>query len=144
MKSIKEIEELLPQLDTLTADDLEAQDLDFKEWGLSSRQHAVDLVIRMTICMANGGGGTVVFGVADKVIGQAKAILGVPPEIDINQLKLAVYNTPFQLRSATNAGSFLRSLKTSRGVRNCSTFLGRLLSRFSIFPAVSSDTASSR
>src|SRR5699024_6761716 len=40
----------------------------------------------------NGGGGTVVFGVADRVKGRANAIIGVPPEIDPNILKKAVYD----------------------------------------------------
>src|SRR5699024_4380595 len=44
------------------------------------------------VCMANGGGGTVVFGVADRVKGRANAIIGVPPEIDPNILKKAVYD----------------------------------------------------
>lgn len=46
----------------------------------------------MAVCMANGGGGTVVFGVADRVKGRANAIIGVPPEIDPNILKKAVYD----------------------------------------------------
>src|SRR5690606_40581870 len=45
-----------------------------------------------SVCMANGGGGTVVFGVADRVKGRGRAILGVPPEIDTNILKAAVYD----------------------------------------------------
>jgi ATP-dependent DNA helicase RecG len=43
--------------------------------------------------MANGGGGTVVFGVNDKATSRAKAIIGVPPEIDVNRLKKAVYDS---------------------------------------------------
>lgn len=46
----------------------------------------------MAVCMANGGGGTVVFGVSDRAIGQDQAILGVPHEIDVNLLKKAVYD----------------------------------------------------
>ena len=42
--------------------------------------------------MANGGGGTVVFGIADRNKGRDRAIIGVPPEIDINLLKKAVYD----------------------------------------------------
>ena len=49
-------------------------------------------VVQMAVCMANGGGGTVVFGVADRSQGRESAILGVPPEIDINLLKKAVYD----------------------------------------------------
>lgn len=45
----------------------------------------------MAVCMANGGGGTVVFGVSDRVMGQEQTILGVPLEVDVNLLKKAVY-----------------------------------------------------
>ena len=92
MRSLDEIVELLPLLENQMADDLEEQDLDFKQWDLSSMNKSVSLVVKMAICFANGGGGTVVFGVADKVIGRSKAILGVPGEVDINLLKQTVYN----------------------------------------------------
>jgi ATP-dependent DNA helicase RecG len=54
---------------------------------------AVRLVVEIAVCMANGGGGTVVFGVNDKAIGRANAIRGVPPEVDVNRLKKAVYDS---------------------------------------------------
>jgi len=92
VKTIRDIEEILDQLDQQTADELESQDLDFKEWDGSSMRNAVRTVIDWAICMANGGGGTVVFGVADKARGRAAAIVGVPPEVDVNRLKLAVYD----------------------------------------------------
>lgn len=91
MRSLREIEELLPMLDKHRADDLEAQDLDFKQWDLSSMNQSINLVVKMAVCFANGGGGTVVFGVADNVIGASKAILGVPVELDVNLLKQTVY-----------------------------------------------------
>lgn len=47
----------------------------------------------MAVCMANGGGGTVVLGVRDKPIGREAAISGVSPEVDINRLKKAVYDS---------------------------------------------------
>ena len=92
MRSTVEITQLLNELDTTVADDLEDQDLDFKEWDLKSLPDAIARVIEMAICMANGGGGTVVFGVRDKVIGRANAILGIPPEIDQNILMKRVYD----------------------------------------------------
>jgi ATP-dependent DNA helicase RecG len=92
MRTVKDIIELLPELEHGIADDLEDQDLDFKQWDGHSRDKAVKTVVQMAVCMANGGGGTVVLGVADRVKGRAKAILGVPPEIDINLLKKAVYD----------------------------------------------------
>ncbi len=39
---------------------------------------------------------------------------------------------PFQVRGATKVDSFLRSLKTSMGMRNYNTFLCRLCSSLSI------------
>lgn len=53
---------------------------------------AVRTAVDMAVCMANGGGGTIVFGVADRITGRDRAIIGVPPEVDVNRLKLAVYD----------------------------------------------------
>lgn len=88
----RDIEALLSELDAAPADALEDQDLDFKEWPERSREKAVDQVVEMAVCMANGGGGTVVFGVRDRVVGRADALLGVPAEIDINLLLKAIYD----------------------------------------------------
>lgn len=93
MRSINEIRQLLNTLDTQPATDLEDQDLDFKEWSRRSTADAVALVVEMAICMANGGGGTVVFGVNDRAVGRRKAIIGVPPDVDVNRLKKAVYDS---------------------------------------------------
>ncbi len=93
MRTADQILELLALLDEQVADDLEDQDLDFKEWIARSLDDSVKLVIEMAVCMANGGGGTVVFGVKDRVSGRANAIVGVPPEIDVNRLKRAVYDS---------------------------------------------------
>jgi ATP-dependent DNA helicase RecG len=92
MRSAKDIAELLPELEYHIADEFEDQDLDFKQWDMLSRDKSVQMIVRMAVCMANGGGGTVVFGVADHVKGQQLAILGVPLEVDINILKKAVYD----------------------------------------------------
>jgi ATP-dependent DNA helicase RecG len=92
MRTSNQIAALLPELDATIADTLEDQDLDFKQWDAKSRDQAVQTLVRMAVCMANGGGGTVVFGVADQVIGRARAIQGIPPEIDANLLKKAVYD----------------------------------------------------
>jgi ATP-dependent DNA helicase RecG len=93
MRTISQIASLLEKLDSITADDLEDQDLDFKEWNSRSLNDAVAAVIEMAVCMANGGGGTIVFGVKDKVVGRANAIIGVPPEIDQNILMKRVYDS---------------------------------------------------
>lgn len=92
MRSSREVESLLDELEHGIADDLEDQDLDFKQWDTKSRDKAVQKVVQMAVCMANGDGDTVVFGVADRVSGRENAVVGVPPEVDINLLKKAVYD----------------------------------------------------
>jgi len=90
MRTTRDIEGLLDELESCSADGLEDQDLDFKQWDAASMDKSVRLVVHMAVCMANGGGGTVVFGVADKVLGRPGAILGVPPEVDVNRSNLGV------------------------------------------------------
>lgn len=90
MRELTEVRGLLDRLDSVDADTLEAQDLDFKEWPAESRQ-AVRLAVDIAVCMANGGGGTVVLGVRDRVVGRANAIIGVPVEADAHQLKRDIY-----------------------------------------------------
>lgn len=92
MLSQQDVVALLDRLDEVTADELEGQELDFKEWNARSKDDALNLLVEMAVCMANGGGGTVVFGVRDKVVGRAQAIVGIPPEIDINILARTVYD----------------------------------------------------
>ena len=92
-KARAEIEMLLDQLDRYVADDLEGQDLDFKEWDETSTRKAIRKVIASAICMANGSGGTVLFGVADRrTAGRDRALVGVPHDVDVNDLKRAVYD----------------------------------------------------
>lgn len=91
MRSVHEVAELLDRLDEIEADALEGQDLDFKRWNARSLPDMIRTLIDMAVCMANGGGGTVVFGVADRVVGRAAAIQGVPLEIDANQLVREIY-----------------------------------------------------
>ncbi|MDD2482456.1 MAG: ATP-binding protein, partial [Lutispora sp.] len=92
MKSNSEIIETVNNLDNCIADDLESQDLDFKEWNEKSINDSVNLVVKMAVCMANGGGGTVVFGIRDRVKGKANAIVGVPSIINIGMLQKTVYD----------------------------------------------------
>jgi len=91
--SIEDIIGLLQQLNEKQADELEGQHLDFKEWNLKSLKYSVDEVIEMAVCMSNGGGGTVAFGVKDKVIGLDNAIIGVPPDVDVFKLQSTVYDS---------------------------------------------------
>lgn len=60
-----EIEALLGRHCDLSADDLESLDLDFKEWNPGSLNRSV---------------------------GRNRAILGVPPDVSVNRLKLAVHD----------------------------------------------------
>lgn len=92
MRDLQEIRGLLEELEHQPAEALEDQDLDFKEWNTRSTADAVRMVVDMAVCMANGGGGTVVFGVNDRATGRVNAILGMPPEVDVNRLKRAVYD----------------------------------------------------
>ncbi len=87
-RSRREIERLLGELDHASADEIEGQHLDFKEWAAGSAREAV----RSAVCMANGGGGTVVFGVRDKTRGRDRAIVGVPHAASVDRLRSQVYD----------------------------------------------------
>ncbi|WP_338778632.1 RNA-binding domain-containing protein [Metabacillus sp. FJAT-52054] len=101
MRSKLEIRDIILKLDHQMADDFEAQDLDFKQWNERSREDNIKTMISYAVCMANGGGGSVVFGVADKVIGLDNAIKGIPEDIDVSLLQKRIYEktdphlTPF-------------------------------------------------
>jgi ATP-dependent DNA helicase RecG len=86
MRTVSEINSLLDELEQAPAHELEDQDLDFKEWNPRSMSDAVSMVVEMAVCMANGGGGTVVFGVNDRAVGRSTAVVGTPPEVDLNRL----------------------------------------------------------
>lgn len=88
-KTRAEVEELLERLDERSADELESQDVDFKEWSRDAKA-AVIQAVDWAVCMANGGGGTIVFGVADDLVGRRNAIVGVPGSLDVDRLRLAV------------------------------------------------------
>ena len=115
MRPQRDIETMLDRLDEQPADELEGQHLDFKEWAFRSRDEAVQALVKMAICMANGGGGTVVFGVADRAVGRSEAIKGVPPEVDVNLLKKAIYD-----RTDPKITAVFEELRVSEGT-------GRLL-----------------
>jgi len=90
MRELTEVRTLLARLDEVEADTLESQDLDFKEWPADDRQ-AIRMAVDMAVCMANGGGGTVVLGVRDRIVGRPRAILGVPVTAEPHQLKREIY-----------------------------------------------------
>ena len=92
MRSVANILSLLGELDgTRVADDFEDQDLDFKRWVTSSVNDSVNMLLETAICLANGGGGTVVVGVAERENRRATAVLGVPADIDSNLLVAAIF-----------------------------------------------------
>ncbi|ARK28663.1 RNA-binding domain-containing protein [Halalkalibacter krulwichiae] len=91
MISKEEVQILLDKLETSIADELESQQLDFKQWITRSFDDNIKLMLKMAVCMANGGGGSVVFGVADKVKGRSNAILGVPEDVDTTIFQKRIY-----------------------------------------------------
>jgi ATP-dependent DNA helicase RecG len=73
---------LLDCLESSTADDLETQWLDFKPWH--GPKEDMKIAVEYATCFANGEGGVIVFGVADRIRGRAEAIHGVAGyELDI-------------------------------------------------------------
>ena len=91
MKSKSEIMALILQLDHHIADDFEAQDLDFKQWNEQCLEENIKKMIRYAVCMANGGGGSVVFGIADRVKGIDNVLKGIPFDTDIYELQKRIY-----------------------------------------------------
>lgn len=91
MRSKDDILRILDSLKNHIADDFEAQDLDFKEWAQRSINDNINLAVKMAVCMANGGGGTIVFGIKDKVKGRSNAIIGVPPKVDALLMQKSIY-----------------------------------------------------
>lgn len=76
--SVSDATDLLRMLDRLeheTADDLENEFLDFKP--AQGPKEDLKLACEYAVCFANALGGAVVFGVADKQVGRARAIHGV-------------------------------------------------------------------
>ena len=93
MRSRSEILAILDELAYGTADSLEGQDLDFKEWSSTrSIGDSLNSVIEVAVCMANGGGGCVVWGVKDGVVGRTAAIRGIPLSVQLDRLQRAIYD----------------------------------------------------
>jgi ATP-dependent DNA helicase RecG len=65
---------LLDHLESVPADDLETQWLDFKPW--QGAKEDMKVAVEYAACFANADGGAVVFGVADRTRGRAKAVQG--------------------------------------------------------------------
>lgn len=72
--SDNELLQLLERLECEPADALESQWLDFKPW--QDAKSDLKVACEYAACFANAEGGTLVFGVSDKVIGRERAIQG--------------------------------------------------------------------
>jgi len=81
--------QLLDRLEHETADDLESEFLDFKP--AQGPKDDLKLACEYAICFANAGGGTVVFGVADKLRGRVRAVHGVRG-YDLDVFRRGIYN----------------------------------------------------
>lgn len=91
MLQLSEIPALLEKLDDHIADDLEGQELDFKEWkGLI--KDMIRVLVKAVISFSNAGEGLVIVGVKERVVGRSEAIKGVPQDIDILQLQRSIYD----------------------------------------------------
>ena len=84
-----EILELLNKLEHVPADALESGWLDFKPWH--GPKEDMKLATEYAVCFANAGGGVVVFGVTDKVIGRSAAIRGASG-YDLDVWRKAIYH----------------------------------------------------
>ena len=89
--SPEKILSLLPQLDEQIADELETETLDFKECPNEVKLR--ELAKEMAICFGNASGGTVVFGVRERVTGCEKAIVGIDFAPDLEALKGTLYDS---------------------------------------------------
>lgn len=89
--SSEKILSLLPLLDEQIADELETETLDFKECPTEAKLR--ELAKEMAICFGNASGGTVVFGVRERVIGCDKAIIGIDFAPDLEALKGTLYDS---------------------------------------------------
>ena len=88
--SIAEIRQTLRLLDKHTADELETDTLEFKE--SSNEEKLRDQALELAVCLANGQGGTVVFGVKDHMRSFEKAIVGIDFAPDLMRLTGELYD----------------------------------------------------
>jgi ATP-dependent DNA helicase RecG len=82
---------LLLLLDKQIADDLENETLDFKECLTEAKLR--EMAKEMAICLGNASGGTVVFGVKERVRGCDKAISGLDFAPDLEALNASLYDS---------------------------------------------------
>ncbi len=80
---------MLDRLETIPADSLESDLLDFKLWENS--KNSLKVAVEYAVCFANSKGGALVFGINDKVIGRGNAVQGVG-HFCLDQWKQAIFN----------------------------------------------------
>ena len=73
MIQISEIPALLEQLEDHIADDLEGQELDFKQWEDNFKE-MMKILVRAVVSFANAGEGLVIVGVRERVKGCERAV----------------------------------------------------------------------
>ena len=87
----EQILSILSLLDKHIADDLESETLDFKECPTEAKLR--ELSKEMAVCFGNASGGTVVFGVKERIIGCDKAIAGLDFAPDLAALNAFLYDS---------------------------------------------------
>ena len=88
---MNEIPALLEQLKNHIADDLEGQELDFKQWEDNFKE-MMKILVRAVVSFANAGEGIVIVGVKERVKGYEHAILGIPREVDPLGVQKSIYD----------------------------------------------------
>ena len=91
MIQIRDIPALLGQLENKIADELEGQELDFKQWEDNFKE-MMKILVRAVVSFANAGEGMVIAGVKERVKGCEKAILGVPRSVDALSVQRSIYD----------------------------------------------------
>jgi len=86
MRTLKEIERLVLGLHHGSCGKEECGTMDIAPWNPSSMGDNLKLVVEKAVTMANVGGGTVVFGVAQQRTERGGAMCGVPWSVDVQHL----------------------------------------------------------
>jgi ATP-dependent DNA helicase RecG len=90
MRSAEEVYQLLQQLETRTAEELEDEDLELKPWEPDPKRR-LRVLREYVVCLANGRGGTIVLGVRERTRGITQAIEGIG-EYDATPLRRGIYD----------------------------------------------------
>ena len=91
MIQVHEIPALLGQLENKIADELESQELDFKQWEDNFKE-MMKILVRAVVSFANAGEGMVIAGVKERVKGCENAIIGVPRSVDALSVQKSIYD----------------------------------------------------